>query len=159
MEKVLKICSYKGVKMLEKDKYFNEIKRLVEGNIVEVKYHNYAMEQERLNTYFNVGKVINEAYLENKVKYGNSFLKNMSNELTRLYGKGYDYTNLVRMSQLYNTFRNVGTLSQLFKNLTWSHLYVVLPIKNESKRNYYINLVNQNGLSVRELRKEIKNSI
>ena len=33
----------------------------------------------------------------------------------------------------------------------------ILPIKNENERNYYINLVILNNLSVRELQKEIKN--
>ena len=36
-------------------------------------------------------------------------------------------------------------------------LIYILPIKNENERNYYINLVILNNLSVRELRKEIKN--
>lgn len=42
--------------------------------------------------------------------------------------------------------------------LTWSHYCEILPIKEESKRNYYINIsINQN-LSIRELRNKIKNN-
>ena len=40
--------------------------------------------------------------------------------------------------------------------LTWSHIVEILSIKNENERNYYINQVILNNLSVRELRKEIK---
>ena len=58
------------------------------------------------------------------------------------------------MRALYTSFPIVGTLSQ---QLSWSHYYSILPIKNENERNYYINLVILNNLSVRELRKEIKN--
>ena len=43
--------------------------------------------------------------------------------------------------------------------LTWTHYRTLLPIKNENERNYYINLVMLNNLSVRELQKEIKNKI
>ena len=42
--------------------------------------------------------------------------------------------------------------------LNWSIIRTILPIKNENKRNYYINLCIQNNLSVRELKNEIKNN-
>lgn len=57
------------------------------------------------------------------------------------------------MRQLYLTFEKCGTMSQ---KLSWSY-YVILPIKEESKRIYYINLAIQNTLKVRELINEIKN--
>ncbi len=58
------------------------------------------------------------------------------------------------MRLLYTSFPIVGSVSQ---QLTWTHYRYILPIKNENERNYYINLVILNNLSVRELRKEIKN--
>lgn len=42
--------------------------------------------------------------------------------------------------------------------LTWTHYRCILSIKEESKRNYYINLAIQNTLTVRELKNEIKNN-
>ena len=42
--------------------------------------------------------------------------------------------------------------------LNWSHYCLLLPIKDENKRNYYINLCIKNNLSKRELIKEIKNN-
>ena len=41
--------------------------------------------------------------------------------------------------------------------MTWTHYRYILPIKNESERNYYINRVILDNLSVRDLRREIKN--
>ena len=41
-------------------------------------------------------------------------------------------------------------------NLSWSTIVELLPIKNENERNYYINQVILNHLSVRELREIIK---
>ena len=41
--------------------------------------------------------------------------------------------------------------------LTWTHYRTILTIKNENERNYYINLVILNNLSVRELKREIQN--
>ena len=48
----------------------------------------------------------------------------------------------------------LATVSQL----SWSHVVELLPIKEENKRNYYINLCITRKLSVRELKDEIKNN-
>lgn len=43
-----------------------------------------------------------------------------------------------------------------FNEITWTHYKLLLPIKNENERNYYINQVILNHLSTRELENEIK---
>ena len=48
-------------------------------------------------------------------------------------------------------------MSTVLTQLSWSHYIYLLPIKNANERNYYINQVILNNLSVRDLRKEIKN--
>lgn len=57
------------------------------------------------------------------------------------------------MRKFFELFQNVATVWQ---QLSWSHLKLFLPIKEEGKRNYYINLTIKNMLSVRELKKTIK---
>ena len=79
-------------------------------------------------------------------------IKKWSIKLTELYGKGYDASNLKRFRQFYLVFRKGGTLS----HLSWSIISLLLPIKDENKRNFYINLCTKKHLSVRELRQEIK---
>ena len=140
----------------EKNNYVENIKTLIENNIVEIKKRNIQIENSKLFTNWNIGKEIVKAESENKIKYGNGFIKELSLELTKLYGKGYDYSSLRKMKQFYNTFPNCASLTRNF--ITWTHMCVILPIKDEHKRNYYINLVNDNMLSVRQLKKEIKNN-
>ena len=137
------------------DKNLNNIKKLIENNIVYERKTNIIKERNRLETYFNIGKEIVEAIGDSKPEYGKSLLNNYANELTELYGKGYDYSNLYRMRQLYSTFKIFGSVSQ---KLTWTHYRYILSIKEKSKRNYYINLAIQNTLTVRELKNEIKNN-
>ena len=136
-----------------KDEYFERIKELIERNIVFEKKTNLIKEKNRLETYFNIGKEIVEA-IGIRSEYGKGLLKEYSNKLTSLYGKGYDYSNLRRMRQLYLTFEKCGSVTH---KLSWTHYYIILPIKNESERNYYINLCVKNRLTVRELKEEIKN--
>ena len=136
-----------------KDTHLKNIKELIDNNIVFERKTNIQKERNKVEMYFNIGKEIVEAIGE-RSEYGKSLLRKYSVELTKEYGKGYDYTNLNRMRQLFLVFEKVGSASQ---QLSWTHYRYVLPIKEEGKRNYYINLVIQNTLSVRELKEAIKN--
>ena len=91
---------------------------------------------------------------EKRAKYGNGLIKEWSKELTNLHGKGYDYSNLSRMRQLYLLFQNIGPLGQL----SWSHYRYILPMREESKRNYYTNLCIKQNLSKRQLKEKLKNN-
>ncbi|MBQ9024060.1 MAG: DUF1016 family protein [Bacilli bacterium] len=135
-----------------KDENLKRIKELIESNIVFQRKSNIIKERNRLETYYNIGREIVEA-IGIRSEYGKSLLKEYSKELTTLYGKGYNYTNLKNMRQLYLTFKKSRTMCDL---LSWSHYRYILPIKEESKRNYYINLCIQNRLTVRKLIEEIK---
>ena len=41
--------------------------------------------------------------------------------------------------------------------LTWSHYIELLPVINIDKINYYVKIIEENNLSVRELRNKIMN--
>lgn len=135
--------------------YLKTIKNLIEKDLILKKKHRIIENNSTLSTYFEIGKLIVKAQGgEKRAKYGNGLIKKWSIELTNLYGKGYDYTNLSRMRQLYLTFQKVGAVSQL---LTWTHYRYILSIKNKNERNYYINISIKQSLSVRGLSEKIKN--
>jgi len=46
----------------------------------------------------------------------------------------------------------------LYSQLSWSHFKVVLPIKDENKRNYYLNEAIEHCMGVHKLRKYIKSN-
>ncbi|MBR6690132.1 MAG: DUF1016 family protein [Bacilli bacterium] len=136
--------------------YLNDIKNLIEKDIVLKKKHRLIEEDSRIVTYYEIGKLIVEAQGgESRAKYGNGLIKEWSKELTNLYGIGYDDSNLRRMRQLYLTFKICGAVPH---QLTWTNLSIILPIKEESKRNYYINLCTKQNLSSRKLKEKIKNN-
>ena len=106
-------------------------------------------------TYWNIGKLIVEAQGgEKRAKYGDNLISEWGKKLSGKYGKNYGVRTLQRMRQLFLLFPKASTL---WTKLNWSHYKLILPIKNENERNYYINQVILNNLSVRELQREIKN--
>ena len=135
--------------------YYEQVESLIKNNEINKKVHALQNNSETLYTYWNIGRLIVEAQDGKKrAKYGDGLIKKWGKKLSEKYGRGYDYTNLSRMRTLYITFPIIGTLSQ---QLSWSHYYTILPIKNPNERNYYINRVILDNLSVRDLRREIKN--
>ena len=128
------------------------IKKVEIGKEIRERQINY----ERVDAYWNIGKLIVDAQGgKEKNKYGDKLLKEWSEKLTQEYGKWYDYTNLSRFRQLYLYFPIIGPVGQ---QLNWTIIRTILPIKDENKRNYYINLCVKNNLSKRELIKEIKSN-
>ena len=136
--------------------YKKELIKLVEKTEVNKGYHDYFKNKDLVNNYFEIGKLLIEAQGgEEHDTYGNKLIKTWSVELTEKFGKGYDASNLRRFRQFYSEFKMCGTVCH---TLTWSNIRILLPIKNENKRNYYINMCIKKNLSARELKKEIKNN-
>ena len=137
------------------EKYYVEIEHLVKRNEINKKARRLEENNDIVTTYWTIGKLIVEAQGGSKrAKYGNELIKKWSIKLTKMYGKGYDYTNLSRFRQFYICFPILGTVSQI----SWSIIYILLPIKDKNEMNYYLNLCIKNNLSVRELRREIKSN-
>jgi len=136
--------------------YKKELIKLVEKAEVNKGYHDYFKNKDLVNNYFEIGKLLIEAQGgEEHDTYGNKLIKTWSVELTEKFGKGYDASNLRRFRQFYSEFKMCGPLGHI---LTWTNIRLLLPIKNENKRNYYINMCIKRNLSKRELEKEIKNN-
>ena len=140
---------------MEKD-YKKELIELVEKTEINKGYHDYFKNKDLVNNYFEIGKLLIEAQGgEEHDTYGNKLIKTWSVELTEKFGKGYDASNLRRFRQFYSEFKMCGPLGHI---LTWTNIRLLLPIKNENKRNYYINMCIKKNLSKRALEKEIKNN-
>ena len=132
-------------------KYYNEIKELLLNNEVYKKVKDYSKNRSDLSTYYNVGKILSEAGKH----YGEGIIKEFSIKLTNELGKGYSKRNLWLMIKFYDLIEKMQTLSA---QLTYSHYIELLSISDINEINYYIKITEEQNLSVRELRKRIKNN-
>ena len=131
--------------------YYNEIKTQIINNEVTKRIKDYSKNRSDLNTYYNVGKLLSEAGKH----YGEGIIKEYSRRLTTEFGKGYGISNLKRMRQFYLIIEKGVAMPH---QLSWSHMLSLLPIKDEKKLKYYIQISEKNNLSYRELRNKIKNN-
>ena len=136
------------------DKHYTNIKQLIEDNLVIVKKNQISSNNHTLITYYNIGKEIVKAQGgEARAKYGEELIKSYSLKLEKKYGRNYSYRSLWKMRQFYLVIPKLPTLSA---QLNWSIIQEIIPIKEESKRNYYMNSVVEHNFSVRGLREYIK---
>ena len=133
--------------------YYNEIKNKLIDNEIYERVKDYSKERHRVITYFEIGRLLNEA----GSKYGDNIIDEYSKKLVIEVGKKYNRRTLFRMKQFYNTFSS-EKVSPMGTQLTWSHCRALLSIKDYDKINYYIYLTLSNNLSKRELEEKIKNN-
>jgi len=111
---------------------------------------NFAMVQ----AYWHIGRVIVEEEQMGKAKaeYGEYLLKNLSQRLTKDFGKGFDYSNVKNMRQFYMAFP-IG--DALRSQLNWTHYRLLMRVEKESVRNFYIEECIAGNWSTRQLERQI----
>ena len=130
--------------------YYNEIKNELLNNEIYKKVKDYSKNRNDLETYYNVGKLLSKA----GKKYGESIIKDYSIRLTNELGKGYSQRNLRNMRQFYKVSQKWQTLSA---KLSWSHLCEILWFE-DNKFLYYMKTIEEQNLSIRQLREKIKSN-
>ena len=128
--------------------YYNKIKNELINNEVYKKVKDYSKNRSDLNTYYKVGKLLNDA----GKSYGEGIIKKYSDRLTKELGKGYGLSNLKNMRRFYNIAKSQSLIGQL----SWTHYCILLPLNDINKINYYIKITEEQNLSVRKLRERIK---
>ena len=128
--------------------YYNEIKQELINNEINRKVKKYSINRSDLNTYYNVGRLL----LVAGNKYGEGIISEYSSKLIKELGKGYSQRNLRNMRQFYKVFSKWQTLSA---KLSWSHYCEILWLE-DNKLLYYVRIIEEQNLSVRQLREKIK---
>ena len=132
--------------------YYNEIKNKIVDNEIYSKVKDYSKERYRVITYYEIGRLLNEA----GGKYGDKIIDEYSKKLMLEVGKKYNKRTLFRMKQFYTVFCN-KKVSPLVTQLTWTHYLVLISLKDFNAIEYYIDICKKNNLSKRELQERIKN--
>ncbi|MBR2833343.1 MAG: DUF1016 family protein [Bacilli bacterium] len=133
--------------------YYKEIKNELINNEINKAVKNYSINRSDLNTYYNVGKILNEAGKH----YGEGIIKEYSKKLKYDLNKNYSVRLLYRMLKYYN-FVSEGKLPTVSAKLSWSHYDEILRFNDVNKIAYYIRIIEQQNLSIRQLRKRIKSN-
>ena len=143
--------------------FSNELSKKISNLLVEARKRvlqtvNHTM----VLTCFEIGRMIIEEEQNGKERadYGKQLLSDLSQTLTKEFGKGFSVTNLQQMRQFYTVYSKQQTLSvkseksqilsREFK-LSWSHYLKLMRIDDELERKFYEIESFTNNLIFREL--------
>lgn len=149
----------------------NELSKKISNLLVEARKRvlqtvNHTM----VLTYFEIGRMIIEEEQNGKERadYGKQLLSDLSQTLTKEFGKGFSVTNLQQMRQFYTVYSKQQTLSvkseksqilsREFK-LSWSHYLKLMRIDDELERKFYEIESFKNNWSLRELDRQYNSAL
>ncbi|MCF0105981.1 MAG: DUF1016 domain-containing protein [Holdemanella sp.] len=94
---------------------------------------------------------------ENRSEYGANVIDKLSKELTAIYGKGFDRSNLYHYLKFYKAFPLIVDMScrQLKIRLSWSHYRTLLQVHDEVARKWYEKEAYEQTWSVKTLQRNI----
>ena len=131
--------------------YYEKIKNKIIDNETYERVKDYSKERHRVITYYEIGKLLNEA----GKKYGVNIIKQYSEKLVIEVGTKYNERTLRRMKQLYLFFKK-QKWSPLGTKLSISHLRVLFTLKDNNEINYYVKQIINKNMSKRELEYIVK---
>lgn len=94
---------------------------------------------------------------ENRAEYGANVIKQLSRELTKVYGKGFTKTNLYNFYSFYKCFPEIfhSLSGKSPRVLSWTHYRCLIQVKDEKARRWYEKEAYEQTWSVRTLQRNI----
>ncbi|MHA7608105.1 PDDEXK nuclease domain-containing protein [Elizabethkingia meningoseptica] len=133
----------------------------IQSIIEKARQKSYAaINSAMVEAYWMVGKRIVDEEQEGKERadYGKFIIKNLSEELTKSFGRGFSERSIREYRQFYLLFPEFY-VSEIWRTLsaklTWSHFQKILKIQNPEARIYYLQESAENQWSVRTLDRNI----
>ena len=81
--------------------------------------------------FWQIGKRINEEVLHSRrAEYGAQIVSNLAEKLSAQFGRSFEVKNLRRMMQFAAQFPNRKIVVTLSRQLSWSHIILLLPLKS-----------------------------
>lgn len=135
----------------KKNSLFLDIKNILDAaRLNAVRKVNFAM----VMAYWEIGKRIvdEEQNGKKRAKFGKFLLKDLSIELSKEFGKGFDESNLRNMRLFYQAFPIRDALRH---ELSWTHYRLILRVENSTARQYYMEETIEQNWSTRTLERQI----
>lgn len=110
--------------------------------------------------YWQIGQRIRQDVLnEKRAEYGKEIVVSLGRQLEQEFGRGFDEKNLRRMIQFAEIFPNKEIVVSLTRQLSWTHFVVLMPLKDNLQRDFYIEMCRLENWSTRTLRQKIQSML
>ncbi len=134
--------------------YIVEIKQI----LAQARQKSYqAVNSAMVEAYWLIGKRIVEEEQNGKERadYGKEIIKNISEEMTKEFGKGFSKRTVWEIRQFYTTFPEFSIVRTLSAQLSWSHFQRITKVQDNKARIYYLKEAASQNWSIRTLDRNI----
>jgi predicted nuclease of restriction endonuclease-like (RecB) superfamily len=136
---------------------FEDIRLLIEDT---KKFVSKTLATSITAMYWNIGKRINNEVLANKrAEYGKQIVATLSRQLIIEYGNQYEVKNLRRMMQFAQVFNDAEIVATLWRQLSWSHFKILIPVKDDVARDFYAQMCCVEDWNVKILKSKINSML
>lgn len=117
-----------------------------------------AVNSAMVEAYWLIGQRIvqEEQQGQHKAQYGTRLMEELSIALAADLGKGFSYANLYNFRQFYRVFPDQQILYTLCRELSWSHLRLIIRADSQKAIEYYCKEAREQNWTVRQLERHIK---
>ena len=116
-----------------------------------------AVNAELTLLYWQVGRRVRQDVLGNqRAGYGAAVVAALARQLTAAYGRGWSEKQLWHCLRAAETFANEDKLSALRRVLSWTHIKTLMYVDEPLKRDFYVELCQLEGWSVRQLQERMQ---
>ena len=144
-------------KEIENTQLFGSIRQLIEENRQQVAV---AVNATITALYWQVGKKINQEILQNnRAEYGKQIVAALSQQLTKEYGKGWGEKQLRHCMRFAEVFPDEQIVYTLCRQLSWSHLRLIMFLNDPLKREFYIEMCKLEKWSFRTFRDRVNSML
>ena len=110
--------------------------------------------------YWQIGQRIRTEVLQGqRAGYGERIVSALARQLETEYGRGFSEKNLRHMLRFAEIFPNEQNVSAAQRQLSWTHLKALIYIGDPLKRDFYLQMCQQEGWSTRTLQERMDSQL
>ena len=110
--------------------------------------------------YWHIGKCIQTEILKGqRGEYGKQVIRNLSQQLTQTYGRGWGPRHLWNCLRFAEQFPDLEIVHTVCALLSWSHFRLLNAMDDPLKRDFYVEIAQLEKWSVRQLKERIESML
>ena len=110
--------------------------------------------------YWHIGQRIRTDVLgSERAAYGEQIVSVLSKQLEADYGRGFSSKNLRHMLRFAEAFPDAAIVSAARRQLSWTHFRTLIYIDDPLKRDFYLQMCQQEGWSTRTLQERLDSQL
>lgn len=119
-----------------------------------------AVNAELTLLYWQVGKrIATEILAGERAEYGRQIIDSLAEKLTNDFGKGWGAKQLRHCVRFAEVFPEESIVYALRRQLSWTHLRMIIYVDNQLKRDFYLQMATQECWSTRVLAERIDSQL